>query len=140
MELKYNLQDRSNRKANDWARDRGLDKITSRHPDGSRFLSVRRLFNLIKQKKFDEMLMVHDELAEKEKGIMNETMDIIMYSRLMTHCVRELGPQYVLPVFQRMILAGIVPNVIPYTILVRAFMEIAVKVRHKLRLNSLHES
>ncbi|KAG0619465.1 hypothetical protein M758_4G142000 [Ceratodon purpureus] len=105
----------------EWSNDRQLDKVMSRHLDGA-VLGVRRLFNLVKQEKFEEMLLIHDELAEKEKDTLHKSMDVVMYSRLMTR-VRELGPQYVLPVFQRMLSVGVVPNVVPYTILIQAFME-----------------
>lgn len=107
-----------------WPQDRGLDKLTS-----SQVLSVRRLFNLVTQKRFEEMLMVHDDLAERKKKLQCEFMNVISYSRLMTKCSRELGPQFVLPVFERMLQAGVVPNVIPYTIMVSAFMNWGMKVR-----------
>ena len=88
LELKYNLQDRSNRKANDWLRERGLDKITSRHPDGSRFLSVRRLFNqtarafLARQTK---MLVINllNQLAWVFLAEQTETMVISLPNQLM---------------------------------------------------------
>lgn len=111
----------STNSAKEWSNDHQLDKVMSRHLDGA-VLGVRRLFNLVKLDKFEEMLLVHDELAEKEKETLHKSMDVVMYSRLMTR-VRELGPQYVLPVFQRMLSVGVVPNVVPYTILVQAFME-----------------
>ena len=113
--------------AKEWSNDNQLDKVMAGHLDGA-VLGVRRLFNLVKQDKFEEMLLVHDELAEKEKETLHKSMDVVMYSRLMTR-VRELGPQYVLPVFQRMLSAGVVPNVVPYTILVQAFMETVARVR-----------
>lgn len=113
--------------AKEWSRDHQLDKVMARHLDGA-LMGVRRLFNLVRQNKFEEMLLVHDELAEKEKEELHKSMDVVMYSRLMTR-VRELGPQYVLPVFQRMLSVGVLPNVVPYTILVQAFMEIVARVR-----------
>jgi hypothetical protein len=117
----------STNSAKEWSNDHQLDKVMSRHLDGA-VLGVRRLFNLVKLDKFEEMLLVHDELAEKEKETLHKSMDVVMYSRLMTR-VRELGPQYVLPVFQRMLSVGVVPNVVPYTILVQAFMETVARVR-----------
>lgn len=109
----------------DWSRDYQLDKVMTRHLD-SAVLGVRRLFDLVKQNKLEEMLVVHDELAEKEKETLHTSMDVVMYSRLMTR-IRELRPHYVLPVFQRMLSIGVVPNVVPYTILVQAFMEIVAR-------------
>lgn len=109
---------------NEWSRD--LDKAMARHLHGA-VNDVRRLFHLVNQSKIEEMLVVHDELAEKEKESSHKSMDVVMYSRLMTR-VRELGPQYVLPVFQRMLSHGVTPNVVPYTILVQAFMETVARV------------
>lgn len=113
--------------AKEWSTDHQLDKVMARHLDGA-VVGVRRLFNLVKQNKFEEMLLVHDELADKEKEALHKSLDVVMYSRLMTR-VRELGPHYVLPVFQRMLSAGVIPNVVPYTILVQAFMETVARVR-----------
>jgi len=121
------IHETSTDSAREWSRDYQLDKVMARHLDGA-VVGVRRLFNLVKQNRFEEMLLVHDELAQKEKEALNKSMDVVMYSRLMTR-VRELGPQYVLPVFQRMLSVGVLPNVVPYTILVQAFMETVARVR-----------
>lgn len=119
----------------EWLRDHQLDKVMARHLDGA-VMGVRRLFNLVKQNKFEEMLLVHDELIAKEREALQKSMDVVMYSRLMTR-VRELGPQYVLPVFQRMLSVGVTPNVVPYTILVQAFMETVTRVRFCISTSNL---
>lgn len=125
--LDEGMHETSTTSAKEWSHDHQLDKVMSRHLDGA-VLDVRRLFNLVKQDKFEEMLLVLDEIAEKGQETLHKSMDVVMYSRLMTRA-RELGPQYVLPVFQRMLSVGVVPNVVPYTILVQAFMETVARVR-----------
>ncbi len=88
---------------------------------------VPKLFNLLKKKRFNELLVAHDAMVAAKSSACKE-MSIAMYSRLMTQCGRELGPETVLPIFKRMLQAGVTPDVVSYTIVIQAFMEMETKV------------
>jgi hypothetical protein len=88
---------------------------------------VPKLFNLLKKKRFNELLVAHDAMVAAKSSACKE-MSIATYSRLMTQCGRELGPETVLPIFKRMLQAGVTPDVVSYTIVIQAFMEMETKV------------
>ncbi|CAK9268190.1 unnamed protein product [Sphagnum jensenii] len=87
---------------------------------------VPKLFNLLKKKRFNELLVAHDAMVAAKSSACKE-MSIATYSRLMTQCGRELGPETVLPIFKRMLQAGVTPDVVSYTIVIQAFMEMETK-------------
>jgi hypothetical protein len=89
---------------------------------------VPKLFNLLKKKRFNELLVAHDAMVAAKSSACKK-MSIATYSRLMTQCGRELGPETVLPIFKRMLQAGVTPDVVSYTIVIQAFMEMETKVQ-----------
>lgn len=83
-----------------------------------------KLFKLLEQGKFAELRVAHEELREAHVDV--QQMDVYQYSKLLTQCVTHVGPETALPVFELMVQVGVVPNVVPYTIVIRALMELAV--------------
>lgn len=83
-----------------------------------------KLFKLLEQRKFAELQAVHEELREAHVDL--KQMDVYQYSKLMTQCVTHMGPETAVPLFELMVQVGVVPNVVPYTIVIRALMELAV--------------
>jgi len=89
---------------------------------------IMKLFNLAKQRNFAELQAAHQRLLNEGADALERPLDVYLYSRLMTQCVRHVGNETALPVFELMLQAGVTPNVVPYTIVIRALLELAVSV------------
>jgi hypothetical protein len=87
---------------------------------------VMKLFKLAKERKFVELKAAHERLLKEGAESGELGLDVYLYSRLMTQCVRVVGNETALPVFELMAQAGVTPNVVPYTIVIRALMDLAV--------------
>lgn len=87
---------------------------------------IMKLFKLAKERKFAELRAAHERLLKEGANSDEKGLDVYMYSRLMTQCVRHVGNETALPVFELMEEAGVTPNVVPYTIVIRALMDLAV--------------
>lgn len=100
----------------------------SKTPDGMQDPSILKLFEFAKQKNFTELEAAHNDLIRSQISSDTKKINVYQYSRLMTQCVREVGPECALPVFELMLQAGVTLNVVPYTILIRALMDLVKKV------------
>lgn len=90
---------------------------------------IMMLFKLVRERKFKELQAAHEQMMKEEAESDETGLDVYFYSRLMTQCVRHAGNETALPVFELMTEAGVTPNVVPYTIVIRALMDLAVSCR-----------
>ncbi|XP_024387680.1 uncharacterized protein [Physcomitrium patens] len=86
---------------------------------------IMMLFKLVRERKFKELQAAHEQMMKEEAESDETGLDVYFYSRLMTQCVRHAGNETALPVFELMTEAGVTPNVVPYTIVIRALMDLA---------------
>ncbi|CAK9226087.1 unnamed protein product [Sphagnum troendelagicum] len=109
-----------------WHRNWELDSTHSKVTSGRASGCMGRLFNLVREKKFEEMLGYLDQLGRSQDSLIQQELDVYLYARLMTVCTRDLGPECALPIFELMLQQGeVVPNVVHYTIVIRSLMDLA---------------
>jgi len=109
-----------------WHRNWEVDSTHSKVTSGRASGCMGRLFNLVREKKFEEMLAYLDQLGRSQDSLIQQELDVYLYARLMTVCTRDLGPECALPIFELMLQQGeVVPNVVHYTIVIRSLMDLA---------------
>ncbi|KAG0587095.1 hypothetical protein KC19_2G140400 [Ceratodon purpureus] len=86
---------------------------------------MMKLFNLVKEGNFEELKAAHERLLKEGANSGEKGLDVYLYSRLMTQCVRQVGNETALPIFELMVQSGVTLNVVPYTIVIRALMDLA---------------
>ena len=125
-----NLQRSGNRnvpkKTKQYGRGEHLSVETKPTSDLIQDPRIMKLFKLAKERKFVELKAAHERLLKEGADSDEKSLDVYLYSRLMTQCVRHIGNETALPVFELMEQAGVTPNVVPYTIVIRALMNLAV--------------